>query len=58
MMPRLILMGISKYSFVIKGFKDLNFCFFCFKTKEIAEGKNDNKLKYSDEKKVNFGLTG
>ena len=25
--------------FVKKGFVDLKFCFFCFKTKEIAEGK-------------------
>ena len=57
-MPLLILMGRIRCSFVIKEFEDLNFCFFCFKTKEIAEGKNDNKLKYSDEKKVNFGLTG
>jgi hypothetical protein len=55
-MPRLILMGISKRSFVIKGFRDLIFCFFCFKTKEIAEGKNVHQLKSLDESQENCAL--
>ena len=55
-MPRLILMGISKRSFVIKGFRDLILCFFCFKTKEIAEGKNVHQLKSLDESQENCAL--